>query len=65
MYVTRVARASRQDDGSGGLDIGAKVTSAICKIVRELESFPGFLIAKGGITSNDVAVDALQVRHRG
>ena len=51
-----------QDDGSGGLDIGAKVTSAICKIVRDLATFPGFLVAKGGITSNDVAVEALQVR---
>ena len=36
-----------QNDSSGGLDIGAKVNSALCSIVRKLQVFPEFLIAKG------------------
>ena len=47
-----------QDDGAGGLDIGQRVTDALCAIVAELTTFPDFLVAKGGITSNDVAVEA-------
>ena len=51
-----------QDDGSGGLAIGQRVTDAITTLVSRLEIFPDFLVAKGGITSNDVAVHSLGVR---
>ena len=42
--------------------MGALVTRAICELVRGLAAAPSFLVAKGGITSNDVAVHALGVR---
>ena len=44
------------------LEVGALVSRAICSLVRGLREQPAFLVAKGGITSNDVAVHALGVR---
>ena len=38
------------------------MSRAICSLVRGLREQPAFLVAKGGITSNDVAVHALGVR---
>ena len=60
--VLYTSRELVQDDGAGGLAIGQRVTNALCAIVARLDAFPDFLIAKGGITSNDVAVEALGVR---
>ena len=49
---------SRQElsfkDVNTRLDFGAKVSSLLMDIVRGLPSDIGFLISKGGITSNDV-----------
>ena len=56
------SRTLVQDDGAAGLEVGALVTRAICALVRSLRAPPAFLVAKGGITSNDVAVHALGVR---
>ena len=44
------------------LDIGASVSSALVEIVASLEIKPRFLIAKGGITSSDLATEALKVK---
>ncbi len=44
------------------LDIGQRVSSALVQIVESLAVQPRFLIAKGGITSSDLATDALNVR---
>lgn len=44
-----------QDDGKGGLLTGQAVSEALVDVVRMLNVRPRFLIAKGGITSNDVA----------
>ena len=52
-----------QDDGKGGLGIGQLVTDALCSVVGKLDCAPSFVIAKGGITSNDVAVMALGVKN--
>eukprot|EP00968_Pinguiococcus_pyrenoidosus_P019700 scaffold2173_cov250-Pinguiococcus_pyrenoidosus.AAC.2 len=85
--VVYTSREKVQDDASGGLEIGQKVTDTICDLVRNLEVTPSFLVAKGeesrrscfparsfgahalslrctigGITSNDVAVVACNVR---
>ena len=51
-----------QDDGHGGLLIGERVNRAIVTLVQSLAVFPDWLVAKGGITSNDVAVEGLGVR---
>ena len=60
--VMHTSREVIQDDGQGGLLIGDRVNQAIVTLVRSLSIFPSFLVAKGGITSNDVAVEGLGVR---
>ncbi|KAH8073954.1 3-hydroxyisobutyrate dehydrogenase [Aureococcus anophagefferens] len=56
------SRAKVQDDGAGGLVIGETVNKALCDVVaRAAARNPAFVVAKGGITSNDVAVRALGV----
>jgi uncharacterized protein YgbK (DUF1537 family) len=63
--VLYTSRKVLQDDGAGGLKIGANVNTAICEIVRRTlgsPTPPAFLVAKGGITSNDVAVHGVGVR---
>lgn len=63
--VLYTSRHVLQDDGAGGLRIGARVNDALCNVVQRLltgATPPAFLVAKGGITSNDVAVRALGVR---
>ena len=52
----------KTDDKRANLDIGQKVSSALVEIVQRLTVKPRFLIAKGGITSSDLATDALGVK---
>jgi uncharacterized protein YgbK (DUF1537 family) len=47
---------------AGELDIGQQVSSALVEVVRQVTAAPRFLIAKGGITSSDVATDGLGVQ---
>jgi len=49
-------------DAAGSLDIGAKVSDALVEAVRRLEVRPRYLIAKGGITSSDLATKGLGVK---
>jgi uncharacterized protein YgbK (DUF1537 family) len=44
------------------LAAGRSIMAALCEVVRGLEERPGFLIAKGGITSIALARDALGCR---
>lgn len=64
--VLFTSRTVLQDDGAGGLHIGERVTDALCTIVeqalKDKSCTPTFLVAKGGITSNEVAVRALRVK---
>ena len=60
--VLYTSRQLVQNDGAGGLKIGQQVTDALCSVVEKLETKPKFVVAKGGITSNDVAVEGLKVR---
>jgi uncharacterized protein YgbK (DUF1537 family) len=46
----------------GSLAIGQQVSAALVDIVRNLPVRPAWVIAKGGITSSDIATDALDVR---
>ncbi len=60
---TPVVYTSRQElsfkDAKTRLDFGEKVSSLLMDIVRGLPSDIGFLISKGGITSNDVLSNGL------
>lgn len=43
------------------LELGRRVSASLVSIVRQLEQTPRFVIAKGGITSSDIATQALNV----
>jgi uncharacterized protein YgbK (DUF1537 family) len=49
-------------DDADNLRISKAVSLALVSIVKQLSIRPKFLIAKGGITSSDIATEALQVR---
>lgn len=46
----------------GNFKISQTVSSALVEIVQSLEVVPKFIIAKGGITSSDVATKGLGIR---
>jgi uncharacterized protein YgbK (DUF1537 family) len=49
-------------DATSSLAIGQQVSAALVAIVAGLTVTPRFLVAKGGITSSDIATAALRVR---
>jgi len=49
-------------DAASSLDIGRRVSDSLIDIVRRIECQPRYLVAKGGITSSDVATLGLGVR---
>ncbi|MBD0379270.1 four-carbon acid sugar kinase family protein [Paenibacillus sedimenti] len=50
------------DSSEGNLNISQTVSESLVKIVRSLDIIPKFIIAKGGITSSDVATKGLGIR---
>ncbi len=54
--VLSLSRAQEQ------LSAGQRISGFLSRLVKELATTPGFLIAKGGITSHDVLVQGLGVR---
>jgi uncharacterized protein YgbK (DUF1537 family) len=44
------------------LDIGSKVAEALVAFLVDLKTKPRYVIAKGGITSSDMATKALRMR---
>lgn len=49
-------------DGEASLAIGKQVSAALVSLLQRLAARPRYLIAKGGITSSDLATRALGVR---
>lgn len=50
------------DSPEESLAIGEMVTEFLVNLVRNINVHPAFFIAKGGITSNDIAVKGLQMK---
>ncbi len=50
------------DDAASSLTIGNRISDSLVQITRQLQSAARFIIAKGGITSSDLATKALQVK---
>jgi uncharacterized protein YgbK (DUF1537 family) len=50
------------DDDQSNLDISKAVSACLVEIVKQLSTCPRFLIAKGGITSSDVATKGLNIK---
>ncbi|XP_051147765.1 uncharacterized protein LOC127262938 isoform X2 [Andrographis paniculata] len=48
--------------GSESLEINGKVSSALVEIVRRITTRPRYILAKGGITSSDIATKALEAQ---
>ncbi|MFN2203536.1 MAG: four-carbon acid sugar kinase family protein [Caldilineaceae bacterium] len=49
-------------DSAANLEIGRQVSAGLVDIVRRLAVRPRYLVAKGGITSSDIATRALNIR---
>jgi uncharacterized protein YgbK (DUF1537 family) len=49
------------DDPGENLAIGKKVSDALVKVCRGLQQTPSFIVAKGGITSHDIASRGLRM----
>ena len=49
-------------DAHSSLDIGNRVSAALVQVIRSIDHPLRFLIAKGGITSSDVATRGLEVK---
>ena len=61
LYTSRAVATGR--DGAGGLAIARTVSAALSRTVREsLAARPAWVVAKGGITSHDVARHGLGIR---
>jgi uncharacterized protein YgbK (DUF1537 family) len=60
IYTSRVER--QFPDQAARLAFGEQVSAFLMDVVRDLQTTLGFLISKGGITSNDVLSDGLALR---
>ncbi|CAI5998030.1 unnamed protein product [Closterium sp. NIES-64] len=49
-------------DAASSLEIGSRVSEAVVDVVKAISVRPKYILAKGGITSSDVATKALGVR---
>ena len=60
VYTRRERIDWNMGSGEDELIITRRISKAVTDIVRELEVVPRFILAKGGITSSDIAVHALK-----
>lgn len=60
MYTSR--RLVSGGDGEASLSIVNQVSDGVISILKELEATPAFVIAKGGITSSEVATKVLGIK---
>jgi uncharacterized protein YgbK (DUF1537 family) len=49
-------------DAKTNLEIGQKVSLGLVSIVKRIKTAPRYILAKGGITSSDIATQALNVK---
>ena len=59
LYTSRELLTAADVDGN--LEIGSVISKALVTLIEKLEKAPRYLIAKGGITSNDLAVKGLKM----
>ncbi|MDQ6832964.1 MAG: hypothetical protein M3008_06165 [Chloroflexota bacterium] len=63
LLFTSRALLQNTTDEAANLQIGQRISSGLVAIVRGLAREPTWMIAKGGITSSDMATEALCIRH--
>jgi uncharacterized protein YgbK (DUF1537 family) len=49
-------------DSKSSLQIGQKISQGLIRIVQRIQTAPRYILAKGGITSSDIATRALNVK---
>jgi uncharacterized protein YgbK (DUF1537 family) len=59
VYTSR--RLASAEDGSFS-EVGRRIMAALCEVVERLDAGPRFVVAKGGITSVEIARSALRAR---
>ncbi|MBN2313887.1 MAG: hypothetical protein JXM79_08145 [Sedimentisphaerales bacterium] len=59
VYTSRKLITGNDDESS--LHIGEQISQALVEIVRSIHVRPGYILAKGGITSSDIATKALKI----
>lgn len=59
VYTSRKLVTGSDDESS--LLIGGQVSHALVELVRSIRVRPGYILAKGGITSSDIATKALKI----
>ncbi|NHN33613.1 four-carbon acid sugar kinase family protein [Paenibacillus agricola] len=62
VVVSSSRRLIAVDNKADNFKISQKVSGALVEVVQSLEVVPKFIIAKGGITSSDVATKGLSIR---
>ncbi len=62
VYTTRKRIDPAHLNGEQRLQMSVDISDAVTSIIGKLTVRPAFIVAKGGITSSDVGVKALQVR---
>lgn len=61
-YTSRTQIIAGTGEKEDELKLSVKISNAVQELVGKLEVVPGFIIAKGGITSSDVGTKALAVK---
>ncbi len=62
VFTRRSVLSLPGDTGESALERSVKISNAVQAVVAGLTAKPAFLIAKGGITSSDIATKALHIR---
>ena len=62
LYTERILISLKEDDEDSALRRSVAISDGLCQIVGNLKITPAFIIAKGGITSSDIATKALRIQ---
>lgn len=62
VFTTRKYRWTTGEKSEKNLEFSTRVSGGLVNVVRGLKTRPGFIVAKGGITSSDIGVHGLGVK---
>lgn len=61
-YTTRQQVVTPGENGELQLQASVRISKALINVIKHISVQPAFLVAKGGITSSDIAVQALGIK---
>ena len=62
VYTSRKLVSANEEGGEAALRCSVKISEAVQAIAAKLQEKPAYIIAKGGITSSDIATKALKIK---